>query len=145
MENSQVKNAKIKIDHFKEKADHNKREALWSFRIIMLSTVAIPTLIAFGDDEFLSKLLPSCLSCLSAFLTAWIQLRKPNQLWKLYRTTQRQLESELELYQFSAGLYKNEKTRDTLIVERINEIYLSTNDGWSQLVPNKSDIKENSK
>lgn len=132
---------KQKIAHYKKKADHNKRESLWSFKIIMLSTVIVPILIAYGHNELWSKVLPSIFSCISAFLTAWLHLRKPNQLWTLYRTVQRELESELELYQYSAGPYKEKDAKDTLVVERVNEIYLSTNTSWSSLIPNQKDVE----
>ncbi|MEZ8200263.1 DUF4231 domain-containing protein [Vibrio splendidus] len=136
----QIANIETKIKHFRRKADHNKRESLWSFKLIMLSTITVPILIAYGPDDFWSKLIPSVFSGLSAFFTAWIQLRKPNQLWTLYRTAQRQLESELELYQGSAGEYKDENLKDTLLVEKTNKIYLSVNSVWTSLVPNHKDL-----
>lgn len=141
-ENFQITSTKSKIEHFKKKANHNKTEALWSFKLIMLSTVIVPVLIAYGSNDLWGKILPSILSCLSAFLTAWIQLRKPNQLWKLYRTAQRKLESELELYQCNAGKYKDENLKDILIIERVNKIYLSVNADWSLLIPNQKDLSK---
>ncbi|MEZ8473753.1 DUF4231 domain-containing protein [Vibrio cyclitrophicus] len=135
-----VTDVENKIKHFKSKADHNKNESLRSFKLIMLSSVLAPIFIAYGTGDIWGKIIPSLLSCLGAFLTAWLQLRKPNQLWTLYRTSQREIESELQLYSFEAGKYKDIEHKDEALIESVNEIYLKTNNGWSALVPNKEDI-----
>ncbi|WP_053349808.1 DUF4231 domain-containing protein [Vibrio alginolyticus] len=146
IETNAEKSVENKIRHFKGKADHNKNEALRGFKFVMFSTVAVPLLIAFGADDIWSKYIPASLSSLGAFVTAWLQSRKPNQLWTLYRTAERQLESELELYQYGVGDYKNTDTRESLLIEKTNQIYISVNSNWSKLVPDVKELqKEGSK
>ncbi|ASG03211.1 DUF4231 domain-containing protein [Vibrio anguillarum] len=131
-----------KIKHFKDKADHNKREALWGFKAIMFTTVSVPLFIAFGVDEFWSKYVPAIFSSVSAFTTAWLQLRKPNYLWTLYRTVERNLESHLELYTYNAGEYQNSENKDVLLIENMNKICLNANSSWVALVPNDKDLEK---
>lgn len=131
-----------KITHFKKKADHNKRESLWSFKLIMISTLASPLFVAFGTTELSSKFVPALLSLIAAGLTAWIQLRKPQNLWKTYRTAQRKLEVELEKYQFGIDEYSDDD-KDTKVITKANDIYVAVHEQWSKLVPSPDDIKSN--
>ncbi|MEZ8383129.1 DUF4231 domain-containing protein [Vibrio splendidus] len=129
-----------KISHFKKKADHNKRESLWSFKLIMASTLTSPLFVAFGTTELYSKFVPAFLSIIAAGLTAWVQLRKPQNLWKTYRTAQRKLEVELERYQFEIDEYSG-SDKDKNVIAKANDIYVDVHDQWSQLVPSPEDIK----
>lgn len=72
-----------KLFEMEKKANHNKCETLWSFRIIMVSTLLIPIFIAFGSDQLYGKMFPMILSLIAALFTSWIQLRKPQSLWGL--------------------------------------------------------------
>lgn len=134
---------KHKITHFKKKADHNKRESLWSFKLIMISTLSSPLFVAFGTTEIYSKFVPALLSLIAAGLTAWIQLRKPQDLWKTYRTAQRRLEVELEKYQFGIDEYSGDD-KDIKVVSKANDIYSSVHEQWTKLVPSPEDITSNS-
>lgn len=128
-----------KIEEMAKKADHNKRETLWSFKVIMISSLVIPLFIAFGPNEWISKVIPSVLSAVSAFVTAWIQLRKPNQLWTLYRTSQRELEQEVNLYKFESKKYKSSENKEQLLIEEFSEKYYKINEQWAKLVPKSED------
>lgn len=139
-ETNAVNNVKIKIRHFKDKANHNKKEALWGFKLVMASTVAVPLFIALGADDVWSKYVPAVLSSFSAFGTAWLQLRKPNQLWTLYRTTERRLEYQLDLYQFNAGKYKDCDDKEAALIEEVSNICITTNSSWVELVPNEKEL-----
>ncbi|HIF9443834.1 TPA: DUF4231 domain-containing protein [Photobacterium damselae] len=131
-----------KILHFKNKADHNKHESLWSFKLIMISTLASPLFVAFGTIELYSKFVPAFLSLVAAGLTAWVQLRKPQNLWKTYRTAQRRLEVELEKYLFEIDEYSGDD-KDQKIITKANDIYVDVHKQWSELVPSPDDIKSN--
>ncbi|MEX6282191.1 DUF4231 domain-containing protein [Providencia hangzhouensis] len=128
-----------KISHFKKKADHNKRESLWSFKLIMIATLIGPVFVAFGQTDFYAKLIPAILSLVAAGLTAWVQLRKPQNLWRNYRTAQRRLEVELEKYQFQIDEYSDNK-KDRHLIIKANEIYIDVHDKWTELVPSPDKV-----
>lgn len=123
------------IKHFKDKADHNKAEALWSFRIIMISSLATPLLISLNDDNFWGKVVPAILSSFVALGTTWLQKRQPQQLWKLYRSSQRKIEIEEISYRFEVDDYENVSDKEKMLVKKINQIKLDAHNSWESLVP----------
>lgn len=131
------------VIHFEKKAKHNKRESLWCFRIIMISTLTAPLFLSLAEGLWLSKILPSALSALAAFCTAWIQLRKPQELWSIYRNAQRQIEVHIAHFDFNVGQYKglNESDAGTLLVSNVTTVLLETNARWMNQVPNISTLK----
>lgn len=124
-----------RIAHFRRKADHNKRESLTFFATVIVCTLASPLLITLGNDAVLNKMLPAILSTIAGGATAWLQQRRPQQLWSLYRGAERQLEYHLQRYQFCAGEYANAESRDRLFAERVTELVVQTHEGWTSLVP----------
>lgn len=124
-----------RIAHFREKANHNKRESLTFFTSIIVCTLVSPLLITLGNAAVLNKMVPAILSTVAAGATAWLQQRKPQQLWSLYRGTERQLEYHMQRHQFLAGEYADATDPDRLFAERITEIILRAHEGWSGLVP----------
>jgi hypothetical protein len=124
-----------RIAHFRSKADHNKRESLAFFTTVIVCTLSAPLFITLGDRALLSKILPAILSTTAAGATAWLQQRKPQQLWSLYRSAERQLEFHLQRYQLQAGEYAEAANPDRLLAEHATEIVLRTHEGWSGLVP----------
>lgn len=145
MNDELVQHCKLKVNEMKRKASHNKNETLWSFKLIMISTLAVPIFISFGDGDIYGKLIPSILAAISAFLTAWLQLRKPNQLWSLYRSAQRDLENELLLYKFGSEKYSDAATKEKILIEDFSKIYMKVNENWTSLVPTKDDVVSASK
>lgn len=129
-----------KIDHFREKAGHNKTEALWCFRLIMGSTLLVPLFIALGPEVWSSKVVPSFLSALAAFCTAWIQLRKPQELWTLYRTTQRELEDQLVKHKYQLEDYESSENADKLLVKNVAKLTLQTHQKWMPIVPSPDNL-----
>ncbi len=129
--------------HFEKKAKHHKQESLWCFRLTMLSTLVAPILVALGEDVWFAKITPSVLTALAAFCTAWVQLRKPQELWAIYRNAQRQIEIETAHYDFQVGAYQNlsEKEADSLLVLKVIGLLSEVNKQWMGQVPNtkKSD------
>jgi len=132
------------ISEFKRKSDHNKRETMLCFIVSMSGTLAAPLFVALGDEMavqftvspfFLSKFIPSFLSVGAAFSTAWLQMRKPQQLWSLYRTAQRELEEHFRAYQFGLNDFADLDCSDKLLVARISDIYRKIHTSWVPLVP----------
>ncbi|MCF7515119.1 DUF4231 domain-containing protein [Pseudoalteromonas sp. L23] len=130
------------LQHFQEKASHNKFESLWCFKFIMLFTLSSPLLVSLAEGFWLSKVLPSILSALAAFLTAWLQLRKPQELWALYRGAERIIEMNLVKYDFSLGEYKNKSgDADQVLIETISQLKINTHESWKNNIPTKSELK----
>lgn len=84
-------------------------------------------------------MVPSVCAALASFLTAWIKLRKPESLWSLYRTGQRQIEKELRYYKSGITPY-NGNEPDKKLVENVSKIFDKTHTGWLKLVPNAEDL-----
>ena len=145
--NDKVEFANAHIQHFKKKADHNKFESLSTYQIIMLSTLLAPIFITLGDTIVLEKIIPSVLSVSAALGTSWLQLRKPQQLWSTYRTTQKEIEYELSLYQFNAGKYEDAAEADSMFIENVSRLVFVAHDKWLNVVPKPSDpaLKSKSK
>lgn len=127
--------AESKHKHFLSKANHNKREALLCFSFILIFSLSAPLFITLGTSVLWSKIVPSILSVISAVLTSWIQLRKPQKLWSMYRDAQRMIEDELVKYRFEVGNYEALENRDKFLAERIANISLSAHKEWINVVP----------
>ncbi|AIY63832.1 DUF4231 domain-containing protein [Pseudoalteromonas piratica] len=130
-------------EHFKKKADHNKKESLWCFRIIMFGTLSAPLLVGLGEGVFYAKVLPSILSAVAAFCTAWLQLRKPQELWSIYRNAQRQIEVQITHFDFNVAEYAglDEDKKNEQLALNISDLVLETNNRWTKQVPNPSNLK----
>lgn len=129
------------IREMKRKADHNKREALWSFISVISTTLTTPVLVTLGTGMFLSKVAPSALSLAAAGFTAWLQQRKPQQLWVIYRTAQRDLEDHLTRYRYGLVPYQEAIAPDKMLAERVAEIALSVHQQWLPLIPNPDGLR----
>lgn len=134
------------IRGFEEKASHNKEESMLCFWASMGGALLVPVFVTLGADVadalrcpslqfWLEKVIPSLLSVCVAFSTGWLQLRKPQQLWALYRTSQRELEDHLQKYRFSVGDYAEAESRDKLLVEKVTRIALDAHYSWLPMVP----------
>ena len=145
------------IDAFKSKSTHNKNESIYFFWISMGGALLAPLFVTLGEDMakllgdygsifILSKLIPSILSVAVAFSTAWLQLRKPQQLWALYRTSQRELENCLSEFQYRIKDFKDSIDEDAnkLLAEKVSEIALASHYAWLPMVPNPENISSSS-
>lgn len=139
------------IRGFEEKASHNKNESMRCFWVSMGGALLIPVFVTLGSgiaealgflnlQFWLAKVIPSLLSVCVAFSTGWLQLRKPQQLWSLYRTSQRELEDNLQKYRFSVGDYAEAKNKEKMLVERVTKIALDAHYAWLPMVPNPESI-----
>jgi hypothetical protein len=129
------------IGGFKRKADHNKKEALCTFVLVIVATLVAPMFITLGEGFWLGKVVPSILSLLAAFATAWLQLRKPQQLWLLYRSCQRQLEDQLTRYQFGIDGYNSSKSPQRRLAKAIADVAMHAHVKWEGLVPNPEHVR----
>ena len=120
---------------FRAKADHNKGESQVLFCVIICFTLASPLFVTIGAGWFWGKLVPAALSVCAAAVTAWLQLRKPQRLWSIYRRAQRELEREKAAYDFGLGSYSETKERDILLASKVSEIAFRVHEQWEGLVP----------
>ena len=141
MEQSAENLCEEKLKHYGEKADHNKKESLRCFLLVMGATLAVPVFVSLGEGLVLGKILPSVLSLMAAFGTAWLQLRKPQALWGLYRTAERQLEINQKQFQFGLGDFEKAKDRQRLLAEKTLDVYRETHYRWLKLIPDSTDLK----
>lgn len=126
----------VKISNsFKEKADHNKTESLTCFTLILVASLGAPLFITLGEGVFWGKVVPSVLSVIAAGLTSWLQLRKPQKLWSMYRGAQRLIEDHITKYNFKVGDYKNPAEADSLLAEKVAEIALNAHNEWTSVIP----------
>jgi hypothetical protein len=126
---------------FKLKADHNKCESLWCFFGVILFTLTGPLFVTLGEGIFLGKVAPSVLSLSAAGLTAWIQLRKPQQLWTLYRSAQRELEDAATRYRYGIGEFEDTVEREKNLAKKVADVAIGVHHQWVALVPNPEKLQ----
>lgn len=137
--------ASEQIEHFKEKADHNKIESIWCFRLIMVCSLLSPIFISLGEGFWYSKLVPSLLASVTAFGTAWLQLRKPQELWSIYRTAQRNIEFSLVHYQFQVENYHGQpqEALDKTLISEVTAFSKSAHETWTKKIPDNLNLEKN--
>ncbi|MFA9283613.1 SLATT domain-containing protein [Comamonas sp. SY3] len=136
MKNDAICLAETAIDHYKKKANHNKNESLFCFSIIVLFSLLSPMFVMLGKDIIFGKIVPSSLSLMVAASSAWLQLRKPQHLWSIYRDSQRKIEDVLCKYNFFLGDFNvAEAERNRLLAEHTRAINWETHTRWLPLVP----------
>jgi hypothetical protein len=124
-----------------KKSNHNKREAMTTLFLTLAATLFAPLFITLGSGLWTGKVIPASLSILASFCTAWLQLRKPQQLWSLYRGAQREIEDQLTRYRFRIGEYDASDGPDRLLVEKVAAIALQLHYKWAPLVPNPEGLR----
>ncbi|WP_150727316.1 DUF4231 domain-containing protein [Pseudomonas fluorescens] len=129
------------IEGFKSKAAHNKNESIFFFWLSMGGALTAPLFLTLGSGMFLEKVVPSILSALVAVSTTWLQLRKPQQLWALYRTSQRELEDNLYKFQYKILDYNDATHPEKLLIERVSKIALDAHYSWLPMVPNPENLQ----
>ncbi|WKB55978.1 SLATT domain-containing protein [Eleftheria terrae] len=136
MSENPEKFAQSSISGFKEKADHNKLESLACFLLVIGSSLLSPLFVTLGDGIIWGKIVPSTLSLVAAGSTAWLQLRKPQNLWSLYRDCQRRLEDHLYKFQYCLHEYAtDERSRRQLLAEAVRKVAWEAHERWLPLVP----------
>ena len=129
------------IAHYRNKADHNKRESLFCFSIIVLFSLLSPMFVMLGEGIVMGKIIPSSLSLIVAASTAWLQLRKPQHLWAIYRDSQKKIEDVLCKYNFNLGEFNGtESDNNRLLADSTRAIAWDTHNRWLPLVPNPESV-----
>ncbi|WP_045591495.1 MULTISPECIES: DUF4231 domain-containing protein [Vibrio] len=125
------------VQHYKRKADHNKSESIWCFRSVMVCSLLAPLFVSLGDGIWVSKVIPSGLSAIAAFSTAWLQLRKPQTLWTAYRTAQRKIETTLIHYRYGVDVYEglSSENADKLLISKVTCFASEAHNTWTKAVP----------
>jgi len=117
-----------------KKAEHNKHESLGCFMLAVVCTTTVPLFITLGDGFWLSKVVPSCLSAIATGATAWLQLRKPQHLWALYRTAQRELEDHRTRYLHGLDAYAEPTERHKILAENAADIAIDLHYDWLPVI-----------
>jgi hypothetical protein len=139
-ENALAYAQRMKI-HFARKADHNKLESLGYFILVIVTTLAVSAFVAFGESKLTSKVIPLCLSLIATAASTWLQFRKPHQLWAIYRTAQRYIESHMVKFRFEVDEYSDEKVREKLLAKHVAQIALAAHDLWVPLIPSPEGLE----
>ncbi|HYY57761.1 MAG TPA: DUF4231 domain-containing protein [Pyrinomonadaceae bacterium] len=129
------------ISHYEAKADHNKAEALRCFMLVIICTLITPLFITLGSGLWLGKVVPSVLSLIAAGATAWLQQRKPQQLWSLYRTAQRELEVHKMRHRYLMDEYETATNPDKLLARNVAVVVHNTHQQWVPVVPSPDNLK----
>lgn len=129
-----------KIEDYKARANRTKSEALTLFVTLVVCTLASPLFITLGDGQVLGKVIPSVLSSVATGCAVWLQQRRPQQLWALFRTTQRRLENEEIGFRFRINEYEKTDQPGKLLAQRTALICSNANDLWLPLVPNPDKV-----
>jgi hypothetical protein len=119
----------------REKANHNKKEAQICFAAIIACTLLAPLFVTLGDGVLLGKFVPSFLSVTAGGLTSWLQLRKPQRLWVLYRRAQRELEEQKANYDFKNQDFADAAEPDKLLARKVTHVTRWVHDSWEGLIP----------
>ena len=124
----------------REKANHNKFEAQYIFYAIICFTLSAPLFVTLGEGWFFGKLTPAALSVFAAGASAWLQLRKPQRLWAIYRRAQRELEREKVSYDFGLRQYQEGGNKEGILAKRVSEIAFGVHEQWEGLVPESDSL-----
>jgi hypothetical protein len=120
---------------FTKKASHNKNESLTCIILILGSSALAPLFITLGSGLVLGKIIPSVLSVIAGVFTSWMQLRKPQKLWGMYREAQRLIEDQVTKHRFKIGDYNIDENADRLLAEKVAEIALNSHNEWIKVIP----------
>jgi|SRR5665213_1221099 len=123
------------IEGLRAKANHNKIESQLTFALVVGASLAAPLFVALGSDWLYGKVVPAVLSLSAAAATSWLQLRKPQRLWALYRQAQRRLEDQQVKHRYRIKPYDKTSDRDKLLASETAAIALEVHYKWEGFVP----------
>lgn len=125
---------------FRRRAFCTKMEAQALFFAAICFTLASPLFVTLGDGWFFSKLVPSSLSVCAALATTWLQIRKPQKLWVLYRRAQRELEREKIACDFGLHDFETCNDRGKLLAQKVADIVFNIHERWEPLMPEPESV-----
>lgn len=127
------------------KAIKNKNETTRLFLVVTIATVLSPILILLPLNIFFSKITPAILTGCAALATSWIQIRKPQERWAMYRTAQREIEFQLDQYDFSNGEYIDVQDKDSLLADNVSKRALQLHYEWLPVAPKFEELQKTRK
>jgi Protein of unknown function (DUF4231) len=109
---------------YETKANENKSRFHIFQAIIIIASVIIPIVNLIDFATFEIRIISSILGGTVAGVTAFMQLKKYQENWLLYRATEENLEKEKYLFLYGAGPYSDAKddNRKKILVERVESI-----------------------
>lgn len=131
----------------KNKANKNKTKTILLFFIILFTTIFTPLLILVPYDDYLSgftlvfvsKILPALLTSIGGISSGWLQLRKPQEKWIIYRTYQREIEKSIIDFTHNINGYTDDN-KEKKIVETVSEKHKDLHSEWVKKAPKLEDI-----
>lgn len=128
------------IEGMAAKADEKKRESLLFLEATVIVTVVAPIFITLGSGLWWGKVTPSALCAIAAICTAWLQIRRPQHLWGIYRNATRELENEETKYRYRIDEYEISVDPDKMLAKRVADIVLEVHRQWMPLVPKAEEV-----
>ncbi len=125
-----------------EKADENKSLSTRLFLIILISTVISPILILLPFGDVYSKYLPALMTASAALASYWLQLRKPQDRWVIYRGAQREIEYQIDQYNFGNDEYGKADDKEKLLADRVSKRALQLHYEWVPFAPKAEEIEK---
>lgn len=137
------------INDFSRKAEHNKKESIICIWLTIGGALIAPFFVTLGTDlakiiglddlsVIFNKIIPTIISISVAIAATWLQVRKPQQLWAIYRTAQRNIEHQLYKYKYNVKPFEDPKKSEKRLIEIIIKIRNETHNSWLTLIPNSS-------
>ena len=127
-------------DGIKEKATQNKNQSTFLYLVILFTTVFVPILILLPSGDFVTKYIPAFMSACAALASYWLQLRKPQERWVIYRGAQREIEYQIDQYKFENDEYNDPKSKDKLLADRVSKRALELHYEWVPFAPKAEEI-----
>ena len=128
--------------HFSVKADHNKAESLSGFLLVIVGSLAVSGFVAFGQGLVLARIVPVALSLLVSAASTWLHFRRPHQLWAIYRSAQRYIESHQVKHKFAIDEYGRASDKDRLLAKNVAAIALTAHELWVPLIPSPEGLEQ---
>src|SRR5215204_5290291 len=112
---------------YESKANENKSRFQIFQTIIIIASVIIPLINLIESAPFEIRVISSILGGTVTGVTAFIQLKKYQENWLLYRATEENLKKEKYLFLYDAGPYSDAKddNRKKILVERVESMISS--------------------
>ncbi len=132
---------------FDKKASDSKKRYLQLQQIIVIGSVVVPVLVAFGPN--VTTIIPASSTLIARFFidvatviistsvavaAAWEGLHKNGDAWSTYRRAAEEMQQEKFTFDVRAGRYASEANAYTRFVERTEEIIAQQNGRYFQTI-----------
>jgi hypothetical protein len=120
-----------------------KRRAYLAVGILPVASALIPVAILVSTRYsrfYFGQLLPSLLAAAAAVGAAWISVARPIDRWMMYRRFERAMEFERLKYVHHIDEYADPATADRILIRRIGELKLTTQEASAALMPSVAEL-----